>query len=352
MSFCGIWPERSASVIQSQSHFAGSNMALPSVWCAARTPTKFFRNSFCLLRSICNGESALVHTCSSSAQSPTSVPGWHLVGAVALERKPIITPEFNALEKKYLEILRVVEVEGSLLSDHELQLIEEKRKKKSADTEEGVAIQVQTAQDIEEMWFKKAQEFKPAPRLTEADAKGDTRTTQRFLDQPLLLVVNQQLGKGHRWILPQTVHAEGETLRQTAERALTEVCGPALEAFFLGHAPAGYYSYCYPPEFQKNGIQGAKVFFFKAQLRNGALSVGDLKKLKRADDFAWLSYKELSSKMLPKYHKAVQAFLMAPEETLFQQRLDRALSSVMHRKASITPEIVAQSKVTAKAGKS
>ncbi|XP_077495087.1 mitochondrial ribosomal protein L46 [Amblyomma americanum] len=324
-------------------------MALPSVRCASRTPSKFFRNSFCLLRAICNSESAIVRTCSSSAPSPSSASGWDLVGAVALERKPIITPELNALEKKYLEILRAIEIEGSLLSDHELQLIQEK---KSADTEEGVAIKVQTAQDIEEEWFKKAQEFKPAPRLTEADAKGDMRTTQRFLDQPLLLVVNQQLGKGHRWILPQAVHAKGETLRQTAERALTEVCGSALEAFYLGYAPAGYYSYHYPTEFQKDGIQGAKVFFFKAQLRNGALSVGDLKKLKKADDFAWLSYKELSSKMLPKYHKAVQAFLMAPEETPYQQLLDRALSSVRHRKASVTPEIVATSKVAAKAGES
>uniref|UniRef100_G3MPI3 Large ribosomal subunit protein mL46 n=1 Tax=Amblyomma maculatum TaxID=34609 RepID=G3MPI3_AMBMU len=333
-------------------------MALPSVRCAARIPRKSFRNSFCLLRSIYNSASAaqillagLVRSSSTSTPSSASASVWDLVGAVALERKPIVTPELNALEKQYLEILRTIEVEGSLLSDHELQLIEEKQKK-TGDTDEAVAIKVRTAQDIEEDWFKRAQEFKPAPRITEADAKGDTRTTQRLLDQPLLLVVNQQLGKGHRWILPQAVHAEGETLRQTAERALTEVCGPALEAFFLGYAPAGYYSYYYPPEFQKDGIQGAKVFFFKAQLRNGGLSVADLKKLKKADDFSWLSYKELGSKMLPRYHKAVRAFLMAPEETPYQQLLDRALSSVTRRKASITPEIGTECKVAAKAGKS
>uniref|UniRef100_G3MQ79 Large ribosomal subunit protein mL46 n=1 Tax=Amblyomma maculatum TaxID=34609 RepID=G3MQ79_AMBMU len=326
-------------------------MALPSVRCAARIPRKSFRNSFCLLRSIYNSASGLVRSSSTSTPSSASASVWDLVGAVALERKPIVTPELNALEKQYLEILRTIEVEGSLLSDHELQLIEEKQKK-TGDTDEAVAIKVRTAQDIEEDWFKRAQEFKPAPRITEADAKGDTRTTQRLLDQPLLLVVNQQLGKGHRWILPQAVHAEGETLRQTAERALTEVCGPALEAFFLGYAPAGYYSYYYPPEFQKDGIQGAKVFFFKAQLRNGALSVADLKKLKKADDFSWLSYKELGSKMLPRYHKAVRAFLMASEETSYQQLLDRALSSVTRRKASITPEIGTECKVAAKAGKS
>lgn len=273
-----------------------------------------------------------------------------MVGAVALERKPIIVPELNALEKEYLKILRAIEVEASLLSDHELQLIEDKKRK--VDSEEGVAIKVQTAQDLEDEWFKKSQEFKPAPRLTEADAKDDRHSTQRCLEQPLLLVVNQQLGKGHRWILPQAVHTDGETMRQTAERALAEVCGPTLEAFFLGNAPVGFYSYNYPAEFQKNGVQGAKVFFFKAQLRSGTLSVSDLKKLKKADDFAWLTYKQLGAQMLPRYHKAVRSFLMAPEETLYQHLLDRAFLSVTWRKEGITPEIPAEKKARAKAGES
>ncbi|KAH7975701.1 hypothetical protein HPB52_004589 [Rhipicephalus sanguineus] len=215
-------------------------------------------------------------------------------------------PELNALEKKYLEILRAIEDEGSLLSDHELQLLEDKKRR--VDPDEGVAITVQTTQDIEDEWTKKAKEFKPAPRLTEADSKGDTRTTQRCLDQPLLLVVNQQLGKGHRWILPQAVRANGETMRQ--------------------------------------------VFFFKAQLRNGALSVGDLKKLTKADDFAWLTYKELSSKMLPRYCKAVRSFLMVPDETPYQHLLDRALSSITWRKSGITPEISRESKAAVEVGKS
>ncbi|XP_037582911.1 39S ribosomal protein L46, mitochondrial-like [Dermacentor silvarum] len=324
-------------------------MALPSVRLVARAPGTLFRNTLCLLKTAYRNELALTRSCSSASVKASS-SGWDLVGAVALERKPVIMPELNALEKKYLEVLRSIEVEGSLLSDHELQLLEDKKKRE--DPEEGVAIKVQTAQDIEEEWTKKAKEFKPASRLTEADSKGDTRTTQRCLDQALLLVVNQQLGKGHRWILPQALHANGETMRQTAERALTEVCGPALEAFFLGNAPAGCYSYNYPPEFQKNGIQGAKVFFFKAQLKNGALSVSDLKKLTKADDFAWLTYKELSSKMLPRYCKAVQSFLMVPEETPYQHLLDRALSSITWQKSSITPEISCESKYAAEAVKS
>lgn len=320
-------------------------MALPSVkFAATRVPGRLLRNTICLLNSAYKNDLALARSCSSAKASSGST-GWDLVGAVALERKPVISPELNALEKKYLEILRAIEVEGSLLSDHELQLIEDKKRR--VDSDEGVAIKIQTAQDIEDEWTKKAKEFKPASRLTEADSKGDTRTTQRCLDQALLLVVNQKLGKGHRWILPQAVRVDGETMRQTAERALAEVCGPTLDVFFLGNAPAGCYSYNYPPEFQKNGIHGAKVFFFKAQLRNGALSVNDLKSLTKADDFAWLTYKELSSKMLPRYCRAVQSFLMAPEETPYQYLLDRALSSITWRKSSITPEIPRESKAAA-----
>ncbi|XP_037271725.2 mitochondrial ribosomal protein L46 [Rhipicephalus microplus] len=324
-------------------------MALPSVGLAARIRGRLLRNASYLLKTRHRNNLALARFGSSTSQA-SSTPRWDLVGAVALERKPVIVPELNALETKYLEILHALEVEGSLLSDHELQLLEDKKRR--ADPEEGVAITVQTAQDIEDEWTRKAKEFKPAPRLTEADSKGDTRTTQRCLDQPLLLVVNQQLGKGHRWILPQAVHAHGETMRQTAERALIDVCGPALEAFFLGNAPSGYYCYSYPPEFQKNGVQGAKVFFFKAQLRNGALSVGDLKKLTKADDFAWLTYKELCSKMLPRYCKAVRSFIMAPDETPYQHLLDRALSSVTWQKSSITPEIPREDKAAVEVGKS
>lgn len=50
--------------------------------------------------------------------------------------------------------------------------------------------------------------------MTEADVKSDRHSLERRLDVPLLLVVNQRLGRDCRWILPQAVHAEGETMRQ------------------------------------------------------------------------------------------------------------------------------------------
>ncbi|CAN8001275.1 unnamed protein product, partial [Ixodes hexagonus] len=269
---------------------------------------------------------------------------WQLVSAVALERKPIITRDMNEFEKRYLEMLRTMEVEASLLSDHELQVKEDSKQKTSA--EDGGGIKIQTANDIAEEWQKKANEFQPASRLTDADSRGDKRCTERLLSLPLLLVVNQRLGNSHRWILPQTVHSVGETLRQTAERALAEVCGSNLEAQFLGNAPAGCYKYRYPAEFQKDGIVGAKVFFYKAQLKGGALSTDALRKLNRANDFEWLAYTELESRMLPKYCRSVKSFLMFTEKMEYQYLLDRIQSSIKRRSKDITPELSSETKAT------
>lgn len=40
---------------------------------------------------------------------------------MCLERRPVITPELNQLEKEYQELLNQLELENSLKSDHELR---------------------------------------------------------------------------------------------------------------------------------------------------------------------------------------------------------------------------------------
>lgn len=42
---------------------------------------------------------------------------------------------------------------------------------------------------------------------------------------PLLLLAEQQVGNRKLWLLPQSEWQEGETLRQTAQRALTSLSG-------------------------------------------------------------------------------------------------------------------------------
>lgn len=48
---------------------------------------------------------------------------------------------------------------------------------------------------------------------------------ERCLADSLILLAEQQVGDEKLWLLPQTQWQEGETLRQTAERALASLPG-------------------------------------------------------------------------------------------------------------------------------
>lgn len=48
---------------------------------------------------------------------------------------------------------------------------------------------------------------------------------ERRLADSLLLLAEQQVGDRKLWLLPQSEWREGETLRQTAQRALTSLSG-------------------------------------------------------------------------------------------------------------------------------
>jgi len=50
--------------------------------------------------------------------------------------------------------------------------------------------------------------------FAECDKSGNVQTTQRKLDQKLVLLVKQKLGNGETWCMPMGIHAEGETMRK------------------------------------------------------------------------------------------------------------------------------------------
>ncbi|GCC25649.1 hypothetical protein chiPu_0004060 [Chiloscyllium punctatum] len=203
-----------------------------------------------------------------------------------------------------------VELEKSVYSDHELRVFEDEEKLRwtqaddyDSEEEEDVGQDLVTAQDQEDMWEQKFRKFRAAERIQEADEKNDRSTLNRQLDKKLILLVKEKVGDEEIWLLPQSEWKPGETMRQTAERALSTVSGNELHAVFLGNAPAGFYKYKYPKDLRNSSIVGAKVFFFKALLMNGDL------KTRRKGDYVWVTKSELKDYLKPKYLQQVNRFI-------------------------------------------
>ncbi|KAJ8984630.1 hypothetical protein NQ317_009858 [Molorchus minor] len=70
-------------------------------------------------RHLCNIK--LVNVFKAQICTSTSREKWDLLSAVCIERKPIITPALNELEREYRQYLSEVEFEKSLKSDHEVR---------------------------------------------------------------------------------------------------------------------------------------------------------------------------------------------------------------------------------------
>ncbi|XP_048418777.1 39S ribosomal protein L46, mitochondrial isoform X1 [Stegostoma tigrinum] len=237
-------------------------------------------------------------------------PGWRCCGAVCLQRAAVLSREMNPMERAFAQTLEQIELEKSLYSDHELRVFEDEEKLRwrqaddyNSDEEENVGQDIVTAQDLEDMWEQKFRQFRPAERIQEADKKSDRSTLNRRLDEKLILLVKEKVGDEDIWLLPQGEWNPGETMRQTAERALSTLSGNELHAVFLGNAPAGFYKYKYPKALRNSSIVGAKVFFFKALLMNGDL------KTRKKGDYVWVTKSELKDYLKPKYLQQVNRFI-------------------------------------------
>jgi large subunit ribosomal protein L46 len=135
------------------------------------------------------------------------------------------------------------------------------------------------------------------------DLSGDQKSTNRKLDKHLLFVVQEKDKKV--WKLPESRWREGETLRETAERALREyVKTPDTSVRVLGNAPWGVHTIKYPSSVrQKLGFTGSKVFFFKAQLLSSCTTCSDI-------EYNWLGREELTNSLEPEYLRSVRKFLI------------------------------------------
>ncbi|KAA8595985.1 large ribosomal subunit protein mL46 isoform X3 [Etheostoma spectabile] len=235
---------------------------------------------------------------------------WTLMAAVCLQRLPVVSAACSPTEQRFREMMLQLELEKSLLSEHELRLLEdaERMSRKQADDydsdeeDERGDQEIVLAQDLEDSWDQKLKSFQPAPRVT-ADVDKDLSSVERCLATSLLLLAQQQVGGEKLWLLPQSQWQDGETLRQTAEKALASLPA-AFKATFLGNAPCGVYKYKLPKAARTESSVGTKVFFFKAILSDSGPPAAP------NAPFLWVKKNELQRYLKPAYMMKVDRFFL------------------------------------------
>lgn len=247
----------------------------------------------------------------SKLMSTSNAEKWDLASSVCVERKPVLTKDFNSIESRYSTVLNKVEYEMSYKSDHEIRLVKDKlyaEELKNTDSFINIdQVSVQTGQEFEDISENEFKAFRFAERKTEDDIKNNVASTNRKLGNSLLLLIKQNFGKSSNWVMPLGIRQEGETMRQAAERALVETCGTNMQIKFLGNAPVGFHKYRYPKSANCQQSVGMKIFFFKAQLLSGNVAK------EVCSNFQWLSQQELDSNsglFQEDYLKNIRMFLL------------------------------------------
>lgn len=161
-----------------------------------------------------------------------------------------------------------------------------------------------TSLDLKDMWKDEHSKFQPESRTTEADKRNDLKSTERKLDHPLTLIVEQKIGKDKLFLLPQGKISNGETLYDAAQRVIKERCGDKIRTTIYGKAPCGYYKYKYPKELRSE-VVGAKVFFYRAILKAGQME-------EKSGSFEWLDKSELFQRIekYSDYKKSLSKFII------------------------------------------
>lgn len=126
-----------------------------------------------------------------------------------------------------------------------------------------------------------------------------------MLDRHLLFVVKNSGDAKSSWVLPEKEWQEGESLRETAERVLQNcVKIPETPVRILGNAPWGVHTVKYSKALRQSAsFDGAKIFFFKAQLK-------DKKWTANSSEYLWLGREELEDHLSSDYLHSVQKFLI------------------------------------------
>ena len=179
----------------------------------------------------------------SSTPSPSSPP---LYSACVFERLPVVMPPTPQWEIDYVEWRS--QLTENRFKAFPKEFIEDRRAAEEASPSSSSSSQ--------------SDRWRAAAITTPADVSGDRSTTKRRLDQRIFMLVKKRNGT---WEIPHVELSGGETTRQGAVRALSDVLGTeGYQRFFVGNAPAGHVV-----------LPSGSFFFHRCQLIQGRPSLNN-----------------------------------------------------------------------------
>eukprot|EP00271_Cylindrocystis_brebissonii_P014757 TRINITY_DN36282_c0_g1_i1.p1 TRINITY_DN36282_c0_g1~~TRINITY_DN36282_c0_g1_i1.p1 ORF type:complete len:269 (-),score=48.12 TRINITY_DN36282_c0_g1_i1:182-988(-) len=223
------------------------------------------------LRPLASADSSRFQAAHSASEANQQRPQQdeHLIASVILERLPVVLPNLPDWEQEYKAFSFARQ--QMYRKEYPQQLLEKSSSFSAAEDEEGALA------------------FEPASKITAADRKNDVRSLSRALDQRLFLIVQGRPLRSDfsepRWHFPEREYSNEATMRQCAEKALTEKVGSEAELYFVGNAPCGHW------QMRENPL--VKRFFFRSQIIGSNFSIRPGGQLR---DFAWVTKEELLSK--------------------------------------------------------
>ncbi|KAJ1362467.1 hypothetical protein KIN20_022019 [Parelaphostrongylus tenuis] len=202
---------------------------------------------------------------------------WDVMVSVALSRSQVLAPVMSDVERRFHNLQMEEEREKSLLCNFELKSIQDEKLMAKREEFERLGKDLSELEEqigatnaaIQDGWSRRGEQLMAKLQVASDSARkvNDEHSLQRMLDRKVLLIVQQRFNQeGYRspWILPQTKHASGESLRETAERCLKQTAD-RLKASIYGNAPFAVFTQRYPkPLGSRLAKEGAKLFFYHA----------------------------------------------------------------------------------------
>ncbi|KAF5103475.1 hypothetical protein D0Z03_000192 [Geotrichum reessii] len=257
---------------------------------------------------------------STDAVSPSKAPALppkDVFAGLILSRTPIVTPELSDFEKAYYHYQD--ELERRLMWTFPQYFYFKKgtlSERKFTAAQKGPVTRqpgVWYPRGVPDIKFNRERRFKqeiviprensedgdslsdpivPNPRLTEADAKKDTRALTRKLDRTLYLLVQQN----SEWKFPSFSLQAKEPLHDAAERGLRQIGGVNMKTWTVSNTPAAVIK----------DTTAKKEFFIKSHIIHGTFN---LQNTQGVTDYAWLTKNEISEKVDKKYYEELEALL-------------------------------------------